>query len=175
MTREEIDAELDRARLDFHHLLATATPPELRQPSDGTKWTNGQLLFHMVFGYLVVRVLLGLVRGFGRLPDGASRAFAATLNAGTRPFHVVNYVGSVGGARVLGRRRMGRVMDRVTASLQASLAAEPERRLARGMHFPTDWDPYFADFMTLCDVYHYPTQHYDHHRRQLTLEATRTE
>jgi hypothetical protein len=23
--------------------------------------------------------------------------------------------------------------------------------------------------MTIRDVYHYPTQHYDHHRRQLTL------
>jgi hypothetical protein len=25
--------------------------------------------------------------------------------------------------------------------------------------------------MTLLDVYHYATQHYDHHRRQLTLAA----
>jgi hypothetical protein len=26
--------------------------------------------------------------------------------------------------------------------------------------------------MTIRDVYHYPTQHYDHHRRQLTLHHT---
>jgi hypothetical protein len=25
--------------------------------------------------------------------------------------------------------------------------------------------------MTFRDIYHYPTQHYDHHRRQLTLTA----
>jgi hypothetical protein len=37
------------------------------------------------------------------------------------------------------------------------------------MHFPVGWDPYFEDVMTIRDVYHYPTQHYDHHRRQLTL------
>jgi hypothetical protein len=36
------------------------------------------------------------------------------------------------------------------------------------MHFPVGWDPYFKDTMTVADVYHYPTQHYDHHRRQLT-------
>ena len=36
------------------------------------------------------------------------------------------------------------------------------------MHFPVDWDPYFADRMTLADVYHYGTQHFDHHARQLT-------
>ncbi len=41
--------------------------------------------------------------------------------------------------------------------------------LARGMHFPTGWDPYFRDYMTLADAYHYATQHYQHHRRQLTL------
>jgi hypothetical protein len=27
--------------------------------------------------------------------------------------------------------------------------------------------------MTVLDVYHYGTQHYDHHRAQLTLAATR--
>ena len=38
------------------------------------------------------------------------------------------------------------------------------------MHFPTDWDPYFAPTMSVLDLYHYGTQHFDHHRRQLTLE-----
>ena len=37
------------------------------------------------------------------------------------------------------------------------------------MHFPVGWDPYFRDYMTLADIYRYPGQHYDHHRRQLTL------
>jgi hypothetical protein len=40
------------------------------------------------------------------------------------------------------------------------------------MHFPVGWDPYFTDVMTIRDVFHYPTQHYDHHRRQLTLQHT---
>jgi hypothetical protein len=46
-----------------------------------------------------------------------------------------------------------------------------ENSLNRGMHFPVGWDPYFNDYMTLRDVYHYATQHYDHHRHQLTLAA----
>jgi hypothetical protein len=37
------------------------------------------------------------------------------------------------------------------------------------MTFPTHWDPYFTERMTLRDVYHYATRHFDHHRRQLTL------
>lgn len=102
MGQDEICAELDRARSDFRELLSTATVADLRRPTNGTKWNNEQLLFHMLFGYLLVRNLRFLVRAFSRLPDAASTQFAALLNAGTRPFHVVNYLGSLGGARVLG-------------------------------------------------------------------------
>jgi hypothetical protein len=163
---DEICAELDRVRADFRDLLDTATVAELRQPSDGSRWTNEQLLFHMLFGYL-------LVLAFARLPDSTSRRFAAVLDAGTRPFHVVNYLGSLGGARVLGYAGMERLMDRATTGLQTSLRRQSPASLERSMHFPVGWDPYFKDLMTLRDVYHYPTQHYDHHRRQLTLTRVR--
>ena len=169
MTRESIAQELRAARDDFHDLLDSASRRELRRPSDGTKWTNEQLLFHMLFGYLLVRNLLWLVRVFARLPTPLSRQFAAGLNAATRPFHVVNYVGSLGGATVLRRRGMERLMDSVTASLARTLERSSDQELARGMHFPVGWDPYFMDYMTVQDVLHYATQHYQHHRRQLTL------
>ena len=173
MDTEQICAELERVRQDYRQLLDTATVAELRKPTLGTKWTNEQLLFHMLFGYLLVRNLRFLVRGFSRLPDGASRRFAALLNAGAGPFHVVNYVGSLFGARILGYPRMERLMDRVLDGLVTSLRAQPERALNRGMHFPVRWDPYFKHYMTLREVYHYPTQHYDHHRKQLTLAGVR--
>ena len=126
MDQDQICAELDRVRHDFRELLDTATVADLRQPTEGTKWNNEQLLFHMLFGYLLVRNLRLLVKGFSHLPVAASRRFAALLNAGTSQFHVVNYVGSLFGARVLGYARMERLMDRVLSSLQSSLRAEPE-------------------------------------------------
>ena len=81
MDTTDIRTEMDRVRADFRELVDSATVRELRRPTNGTKWTNEQLLFHMVFGYLLVRNLLVLVRGFSRLPDGASRRFATTLAA----------------------------------------------------------------------------------------------
>ena len=110
--RVDIVAEMRDSAADFRVLLDAATSAELRRGSDGTKWTNEQLLFHMLFGYLVVRRLLPLVRLLGRLPDPVSRTFAAALNAATPPFHVVNYLGSLGGARVLGHGGMERIFDR---------------------------------------------------------------
>ncbi|MGW3964246.1 hypothetical protein ACWED2_30830 [Amycolatopsis sp. NPDC005003] len=55
------------------------------------------------------------------------------------------------------------------AALDRRLDREPEADLARGMHYPTRWDPFLQDYMTLADIYRFPTQHYDFHRRQLTL------
>ena len=167
--RREIHDELDRVCADFVQLIDRAPVTEMRRPTDGTMWTNEQLLFHMLFGYLLVRNLLPMVRSFSRLPDSASRRFAQALNAATGPFHHVNYLGSLGGARVLGYPGMQRLMRRAIRDLHRSLDRRTDQELERGMHFPVGWDPYFTDFMTLRELYHYPTQHSQHHRRQLTL------
>jgi hypothetical protein len=98
MDTTDIRTEMDRVRADFGDLVYSATVRELRRHTAGTKWTNEHLLFHMVFGYLLVRNLIVLVRGFSRLPDEASRRFAATLNAGTRPLHTINSAGSASSA-----------------------------------------------------------------------------
>src|SRR4051812_18425072 len=124
---------MERARVRLHELLDEADAADLARRSDGTRWTNEQLLFHMVFGYLLVRVLLPLVHAVSRLPAPVGRAWAALLNSATRPFHVVNYLGSVGGARVFDHDRMGSLFDRTVAALQRRLAREPEPALHRGM------------------------------------------
>lgn len=168
MDTRNIDADLERVAADFDDLVDAATRAELRASTNGTKWSNEELLFHMLFGFLVVRALLPLVKGLGRLPDAVSRGFAATLNAATRPFHVINYLSALPGGRVLRGPALRKCMDSTIGHLRARLARESERTLALAMHFPIGWDPYFKDVMTIADVYAYPTQHYDHHRRQLT-------
>jgi hypothetical protein len=168
--RQRIHAELERARADLHHLVSQATAVDLRRRTNGTRWTNGQMLWHMAFGYLLVRRLLPLVRLFGRLPEPFSRAFAAALNAGTRPFHHINYVGSVGGALVFHGPRLTRQLDHSIDRLHRRLDAESDDALNLRMHFPVGWDPFFHDAMTLEQVYRYPSRHYDFHRAQLTLE-----
>ena len=167
MERVDIGVEMRRTQAEFWQLVSRASADDLRRRSNGTRWTNRQLLFHMVLGYGVVRTLLPLVRALGRL--GHSRGFAATLNAGRRPFHWINYVGPCVAARLLTPRVMTALLDRTINSLRRRLAAETERNLTLSMHMPTGWDPYFAPTMSVLDVYHFGTQHFDHHRRQLTL------
>lgn len=167
--RDEIRAGMERARATFHLLLDAASEQDLRRPTRGTRWTNEQLLFHMLFGFLIVRALRWLVLGFGFLPDRVSRGYSWLLNAGSAPFHAVNFWGSRFGALLFGRDRMVRAMDKVVASLQHHLDRDSDAALERRMHFPVHWDPFFTEVMTLADVYHYATVHFDFHRRQLTL------
>ena len=94
--KADILAGYGRARHALDAWLENATAADLRRRSNGTRWTNEELLFHMVFGYMVVRALLPMVHVISRLPQPVGTAFAAVLNAGTRPFDVVNYWGSRG-------------------------------------------------------------------------------
>ena len=167
--RTAIVAEMDIVRASFRHLIESADMTGLSRPSNGTRWTNEQLLYHMLFGYMVVRALRILVELFGRLPAGASRRFASALDRATGPFNTINYLGSVAGAKVFNAKRMADKCDRVIGSLQRHLERETEPELRRGMHYPTGWDPFFKPYMTLADIYHYPTQHFNFHREQLSL------
>jgi hypothetical protein len=169
--RAQVHAELERVRETFHRLVETSSPSDLRRPTDGTRWTNSQLLFHMLLGYFVVRSLLGLVRTLGRMPEGVSRRFAQVLNVGTRPFHTVNYLGGCAGALVLRGPRLTAMADRTIDALHRRLDAETDEALERRMNFPTGWDPFFVDTMSLLDVYNYGTLHFDFHHQQLTLPA----
>lgn len=167
--RQSIHDEMNQACLVFRQLVADATKADLHRRSAGTRWTNQQLLFHMLFGYLIVLRLLPLVRVFGHLPDAASRVFASALDSATKPFHVVNYLGSYGGGTVISPDRMAAWLDRTVQALHQRLDAETAVSLQRRLHFPVGWDPFFKETMTLTDVYHFGTQHFEYHRAQLTL------
>ena len=141
LDRAAVRAEMEQARLDFRRLVGDATPADLRRPSDGTRWTNQQLLFHMLFGYLIVRALLVLVRVFGLLPDGASKAFARLLDSARRPFGLINYLGSCAGARIIPPRRMTPMLDHVIAALAQAPATGNRLRPAPRHALPHDLGP----------------------------------
>ena len=168
LDRDQILVGYARARETFRRVTEGATTGYLGQRSRGTRWTNRQLLFHMVFGYLIVYTLRWIVRLGGLLPRWASRGFSALLNLFTGPFNVANYVGSVIGGRVFTLARMESTLEWTTRRLATRLATESDRTLARGMHFPPRWDPFFKDYLTLAELYRYPTQHFEFHADQLS-------
>jgi hypothetical protein len=85
---------------------------------------------------------------------------------------VINYLGSCGGALVFRGARLTRQFDRTVDSLHRHLDAEREGALARSMHFPLRWDPFFRDRMTLAEVYHYGTEHFNFHCELMHLSGS---
>ena len=78
-TKEQILAGYGRARHSLDVWLEGATAADLRRRSNGTRWTNEELLFHMVFGYMIVRALLPMVHTISRLPTPVGTDFPAVL------------------------------------------------------------------------------------------------
>ena len=84
--RDEILGGYSRARRDLQVRREGATPADLRRRSSGTRWTNELLLlFHMVFGYMLVRVLLPLVHAISRLPQPAGTGIRRRVKRRHRP------------------------------------------------------------------------------------------
>ncbi|HET9438847.1 MAG TPA: DinB family protein [Longimicrobiales bacterium] len=165
--RREIVAELEAARLEFHAMLASVSAEDWTRPSANPAWTNGQLLAHVTFGYLLVPRLWRVLQAFSKLPRSWSRAFAALLSTSTPLYNRINALVPRLGTRLYGaaglERRYDRIHERV---LELSLSLS-EADWERGMHYPTRWDPRFADFMKFEDVLRWSVAHLRHHETQL--------
>ena len=166
-TKDAIRAELEATRTVFHTLLASFSESDLRRQSRNPGWTNGEILTHMTFGFIIFNVLLPMVRLWGHLPKWTSKIFASTLNAFTTPFNWINALGARLQARVFTYQRIGRVYDWVHCSLMKQLEGIKDGEWERGMHYPSRWDPNFHDFMTVRELFHYPVRHFNFHMGQI--------
>ena len=169
LNKQVILDEFASVRREFRNLVEVMSEDDLARLSNGTKWTNRELLFHMLFGYLIVRTLVWFCRALSRLPPNATKPAVALMNLSVRPFNWINYIGSVIGAKAFSPRRMSDILDKVTSTLGRWLVDTPDHRLSRRVCVPTKWDPFFKPHMTIFELYHYPTQHFEFHKRQLNL------
>jgi hypothetical protein len=167
--RAEIRQELDTARAEFHTLLTALSEDDFQRQSLNAGWTNGEIVAHMTFGFIILNVLLPLARLWGRLPKGSSKWFARLLNLFTGPFNWFNALGARGQGKAFTRQRIGRIYDRAYFSLLGKLNSIKDYEWERGMYYPTLWDSNFSEFMTLEKLFHYPVIHFNFHLKQITL------
>ncbi|MBK8463479.1 MAG: DinB family protein [Nigerium sp.] len=168
---DPVRANLEWIARDYASILVTARAGELDLPTNGTRWTNRQLLFHMLLGQRITWMVIGVMGVFARLPPSASRAWASGMAATTPLYHRLNWLGGVLGGRLFTLPRMRRQMDALTARILDFYDQAAPADLARGMTIPPSWDPYFTDSMDRTGLLAWAPQHYQHHRRQLTLST----
>ena len=127
--RDEILSQLATARDSFHNLLKSLPEQDFQKQSLNPGWTNGEIIAHITFGFIIVNVLLPMACLWGRLPKGSSKWFAWLLNALTGPFNWINALGARGQGKVFTRRRIGCIYDHVYLSLVKKPA---QSKLANG-------------------------------------------
>lgn len=166
--REQILGELEATREQFHRLLDSMSEADWSSGSRNPAWTNGQLVFHMAFGFMLIPPLFSLIRFWSRRSRRASRSFAAALDSATPLFHWVNARGPRGAARVFGPERLGRKYERVHAAILRKLDTVRDDEWDAGMYYPRRWDPTFGEFMTFAELFRYPVAHFRGHLRHLS-------
>lgn len=165
---EGIRSELEAARASFHALMESLNETDWQRPSLNPGWTNGEILAHMLFGFILLNALLPLARVWGRLPRSSSKPFARLLNAATGPFHWFNALGARMQGRVFTQKRIGELFDRTYASIMKKAASIEEEEWERGMYYPTKWDSNFSEYMTIEKLLRYPVLHFRYHLRQIS-------
>ncbi|MDO8716869.1 MAG: DinB family protein [Dehalococcoidales bacterium] len=152
----------------FHALLDSLSDQDLRRKSNNPGWSNGEILFHMAFAFMILSALIPLVKFFGHLPESYSRLFAGMLNSFTWVFNWINAVGARGGGRVYTGRNIGKKYDKVYNAILKKLASIKENEWQSGMYYPTRWDALFSEYMTLEKLFHYPVSHFQFHLKQIS-------
>jgi hypothetical protein len=164
---EAIRSELESTHSSWRALLGSLSEADTHRQSLNPGWSNGEILAHMLFGFIILSVLLPMARIWGRLPKGSSKSFAWLLNTATGPFNWVNALGARMQGRVFTCQRIGNLYDRVHASLLKQAASIKDDEWEHGMYYPTKWDANFSEFMTLEKLFHYPVIHFNFHLKQI--------
>ena len=167
--KEDILGEFQATQMAFHKLLASLTEQDFQKQSLNPGWTNGDILAHMTFGFIIVNVLLPLAWLWGKLPKNSSKPFAWLLNAITVPFNWFNALGARMQGKVFTRTRVGIIFDKTYSSLLKKVASLKEHEMERGMYYPFKWDSNFSEFMTLEKLFHYPVLHFNFHLTQIAF------
>jgi Mycothiol maleylpyruvate isomerase N-terminal domain len=100
--RARLRSDLEAARGEFHAMVASISEREWTEPSQNPGWTNGQVVFHILLGFILVVPLSRLLVFFDCLPAPCSRIFAGILNLSTPLFNRIDAMGPRAGARLLG-------------------------------------------------------------------------
>lgn len=162
--------ELESTRSTFLAVIDSLSTEDLRRSSKIAGWTNGEILFHMAFGFLIIPSLVRMIRFWSLFPRSFSKPFAALLDVSTPLFNLINGLGPHLGARIYAGKSVGKKYDRAYVKIVRMLKSSTETDLAAGMYYPKSWDPLFGSYVTLEELFHYPSAHLLSHLKQMRTE-----
>ena len=167
--KERIRKEIVKVREVYNKLLYSLTNADMAKKSKNAGWTNGEILFHILLGFIVVILLFPLVKMFARLPKSWSKKFANFLNFSTPVFNFLNALGARVGGKIFNKELLKKKFDWVIEGLLKKLSDMKENDWEMGMYAPNKWDSLFDEFMTLEKLFSYPVKHFNFHAKQIQV------
>ncbi len=170
-TKDQIKSELEKTRCKFQEILNSMNADSLNKPSKNLAWSNGEVVFHMTFAYMLIPRLWWIMKLFTHLPRPFSKAFAGILTFFTPLYEVVNKYLPKFGAKLYPLNKLGRKYDKVHASIIRKLNSMKPEDLELGMYYPQRWDKSnFKEYMTMKEVFLWSTIHFQYHlKRHLNI------
>jgi hypothetical protein len=170
-TSDMIRTELEKSRAEFHATLNSMTLDTWNKQSRNPAWTNGEVMFHIMFAYMLIPRLWWILKFFTHLPKSYSKVFAAILTFFTPLYHFANKNGPRGGAKIYKLQKLGKKYDKVHKSILRKLNSMKPEDFELGMYYPQGWDKNnFKEYMTMEDLFLWSTLHFKYHfNRHLSI------
>lgn len=165
--KQKIRNEFEVTREEYHSLLKSFSENDLKRRSNNQGWTNKEVLFHILLGFIVVTLLFPMVKLFAKLPNTYSKIFASMLNASTPIFNFLNAFGARIGGKIFSVSALDKKFSQTIDNLLRKLETVKEEEWEKGMYFPHKWDGLFDEYMTNEKLFHYPVSHFKFHLKQI--------
>jgi len=153
--QQELRAELEQTRRDFHQLLLQIPADKLDSPSKNQAWTIREVLYHMSLAPRNLPADVRMIRHLKWVPR---------MPAG--PFKRLNTYLTRRGARNLDKSSLADKYDQAHQRTMQALDSIQEDEWDFGVQYP-DWDPILSGFVTMEGLFHYIQQHFKAHAAEV--------
>lgn len=159
-TRDELYAEINSTRDDFHKLLASIPAEAYNLPSDNPAWTVSEVLYHMSIAPRMlgkdVKMITGQKWIYRLLP----------IILPKKAFDWMNKILTKCGARNSTPEFLAQEYDKAHKATIEALAKVDDADFQMKLFYP-DWDPLLSGEVTLEKLFHYVRAHFVAHAEQL--------
>lgn len=158
--KEKLVQEMETTLQDFHHLLDSVPETYYNHPSSNAAWTIGDVLYHITLGPTALRFEIWMIvhtRGI----------FQLVMNDITS--NIFNRINAMFASRPKRITRQGllKAYESGHAGLISSLKRLDEDDLRKSVIYPKSFVPEIAGEVSAERLFHYITEHFDIHAKQI--------
>jgi hypothetical protein len=160
--KETLAEEIEITRRDFHHLLDSVPEAQYLHPSHNPAWTNGDVLYHIALGMMLIHYEVWLtLHARGLLQLGLNMIPAKMLNG-------IN-AGFARKGKQVTHQMLLKVYERGHTGLRSGLKQVKEDDFGRWITVPPELDIILSGKVTIERLYQHVKIHFDAHTGQIKM------